>query len=89
MRPIKQGPQNTEIIISRGHDIPDGVEGGKALLDGIWSARGLPLGISDAHRDQEAVVQRQETFQRWKRRGVGDLGWKWAGQEMMKTNERA
>lgn len=30
-------------------NLPDGVQGGEPLLDGVWRARRLPLRISDAH----------------------------------------
>lgn len=39
-------------------DVPNGVEGGETLLDGIRGARGLTVGISDAHGDLEGIILR-------------------------------
>ena len=50
MRPIKVDTGSPGgIIPSEKRIIPDGVEGGEALLDGVGRPRGLPVGISDAH----------------------------------------
>lgn len=50
MRPVKSRVRNIKIIILKGvYDVPDGVEGGESLLDGVRGTGDLTVGISDAH----------------------------------------
>ena len=32
--------------------LPDGVQGGKPSLDGVWRPRRFTVGVSDTHRDR-------------------------------------
>lgn len=40
--------------------IPDGVESGEALLDGVGRPRRLPVGISDAHVAGQYRLKREQ-----------------------------
>jgi hypothetical protein len=48
---VKVDIKSPRLIISDiKSDIPDGVEGGEPLVNGVGRPRRLPVGISDAHR---------------------------------------
>lgn len=59
----KTGVQNRkyEIYFEHNH-VPDGVEGGEPLLNGVRGPGGLPVRISNAHRDRETIL----SLSRWK-----------------------
>ena len=66
MRPIKTGTKSPDEYLKGAFNLPDGVEGGKAFLDGVRGARGLPLRISEAHRDRWTKIYSPAEYNRWK-----------------------